>query len=103
MRTDAATAELIHYTKQVVETNHEIIRMLRIEMKQEFKLPELQKRWGLGRSRLLRLLRRQTGYSAGSGQKPTVNIADVLRIDRLVKDSHGIFDEDATPTPDPRP
>lgn len=93
MSTDGATAELIHYTKQVVETNHEIIRMLRLEMKQEFKLPELQKRWGLGRARLLQLLRRQTGYAAGPGEKPTVNIADVLRIDRLIKDTHGIFDQ----------
>lgn len=93
MGSDNAMAVLIHATKQVVDTNHEIIRMLRMGMQQEFKLPELQKRWGLGRNRLLQVLRLHAGYEAKTGQKPTINIEHVLRIDRLLKETHGIFDE----------
>jgi hypothetical protein len=90
MKPDGAIAELVHATKQVVDTNHEIIRLLRAGMQQEFKLPELQKRWNISRARLLPILQREAGYVAHTGEKPTVNIAHVLRIDRLIEETHGL-------------
>ncbi len=80
-----AHAEYVHALKQVIQTNHEIARMVKASLKQWYSGPELRDRWNLSEAELTALLREEIKYVGGSGKRISVEVSDVLHLDDAVK------------------
>ena len=85
----ALIAELNHTMRQVVDTNHQLIRAQLSSLPQWYESKQLQERWCMGRHQLVALLEREISYQGRGGKPIRVHVDDVLRIDNVLRAIRG--------------
>lgn len=83
--TERLLSELNFTLRQVVNTNHELIRAHRANLDQWYDLKALTGRWCMGRDQVIDWLKREAGYVPASGQPVRIHLDHVLKIDELLR------------------